>query len=257
MKPLSAVLALALSIPATASAVSTATRITYASDGGAATIQPFTINEPTSGLDLEIAPAINFTDGSFVTLLTDLSDGPATLDDFTLNGSLDVDISTTVSLGPINLPVSATITGPLVLNQRTTSVGSLVAATAYVETNPGNYDILLGPLDCNDTAFGAVCGAVETALGIEFPLPAQNIEDTPFPFTAGIFSDLDQPGLSTVTAEFDFSVPVGEVDPIDIGASTQLVWTEAVRETVLIPEPSTSFLLLLAIPLLIRRPRDR
>lgn len=241
MKPL--LTCIILAIPVTSSAVSTATRITYTSDGGAATVQPFNINDPTSGLDLEVAPSVNFTDGSFVTVLTDLNDGQATIDDLTLNGSLDVSISTEISLGFITLPVTASISGPLALTQRSTSVGSLVGATTYIENSPGDYDILLGPLDCTDTALGVVCGSLETALGVTFPLDAQNIENTPFPFAAGIFTDLDQPGLSSVTAEFDFTVPIGTDTPIEVGAATELTWTETARTTVLIPEPSASIFL--------------
>jgi hypothetical protein len=250
-KPIVAILAASISFAGAA-----AVQIDYALSSGSAAIDPFTITDPTSGADFTLSPSLVIDSGSFVaTFPSDefgaITDGAASISSFTFVGSLDIEISTVFDLG-FPITVSANLVGPLTGTQITESFGTLAGLLAYAETEVGNYDAIAGPLDCMDGLGGLVCGGIETALGTTFPITQIAGDDTPLPFTGGTFDGLNGGSPSTAGNTLDLSVPIDDTN--SFGFEVDFTWNEIDRLLV-IPEPSTTLLLVAGAALALRRRR--
>jgi hypothetical protein len=254
-----AVSLLAFALPSRASTL----LITYDLVTGSASFDPFTVPNPQGGADLTVTPSLTIDSGSFQAAfengsgIVGLADGPASISGLTFTGTISISIATVIDTGIFPLPVQAVLSGPLTGLQISPSNGSLSilgADSVYTDTSPGNFDVAAGPLACSDSFFGIVCGLLETALGITFPITLPAADNAPIPF-AGVFRDLDTPGASTSGNTFDFTVPVGA--GADFGASINFSWAESAR-TVIVPEPSLAlFAPLATLALLPRRRRSR
>ena len=143
----------------------------------------------------------------------------------------------------------ANLAGPLTIEQTADSQGNLVANTQYVETSAGSYNVVAGPLACSDSAFGIFCGAIQTGLGIEFPLEPIENDGINLPFAAGTFQNLNSPGESSVSTNLELSLPVADDNTVGIQAT--FTWEETTR-TEIVPEPNalvifvTGFLIFLS-----------
>lgn len=228
--------------------------VDYELSSAAVTTEPITVPNPNGGADITVTPSIVLDSGSFSTrfFVADdagvISDGDASVIGLEFEGEIVIELATTVEVFGFPVPVSATVSGPLSGAQTTASQGTLVGLAAYLESQPGDYSVDAGPLDCSDSALGVVCGLVEGGLGVEFPVDAISF-DAPFPFAAGAFSDLNRraqtapggTGPSSVSADIDFSFPLG--DDVTIGFTVATNWDEVGRAT-FIPEPSAALLAL-------------
>ena len=115
--------------------------------------------------------------------------------------------------------------------------------TSFLDDQPGTYNLTAGPLNCSDQAFGLVCGIAEGFLGVEFPI-TQALEDTPLPFTAGLFSALNSPGNSTANVDLDFTLPLE--DSTTFGLEATIGWDETDR-MIVIPEATPATLLAVSL----------
>ena len=236
-------------------AVAATVEIGYTLESGSAEIEPFSIPNPQGGEDLTIAPSLTIESGGFVAAFSSdsdgiISDGDATISDFDFVGSLDIEASTTVVI-IVPISVSATLSGPLSGTQVSGSAGTLVGLTSYIETEIGGYDLQAGPLDCTDSAFGALCGLIEAGLEIEFPLTPLAGEDAPLPFNGGTFQGLNS-SRSTAGATISFSIPIDE--DTSFGTDVEFAWLESGRELV-IPEPGITVLFAMASAIALGRRR--
>jgi len=244
---------IAMALPCSAASVA----IDYNLDTASGTIDPFTVPNPQGGADITVAPSITLDSGSFGANFSNadnggtISDGDTSILGVRFAGEIRVELSSTVDVFGFPVPVTATIFGPLDAEQVSDSSGTLAGLTGYVETAPGDYDIGAGPLDCTDSALGVFCTAIETLLGVEFPL--DGIEsNNPLPFTGGVFSDLNSGGGSTVSSQLDFSFPL--TDAFSFGVELDTTWIETNRETT-IPEPSVPAMMFVALVTCLRRRR--
>ena len=247
-----------ISLLSAAIAPAATVEVQYELGAGSASIDPFTIPNPNGGEDFTVSPSLTIDSGSFTAIFPSdefgtVIDGAAQVRDFQFIGSVDIEVSTIITIiFPLN--VAANLTGPLSGIQVSDSSGILVGGSTYGETSPGNYNTTAGPLDCSDNAFGAVCGGIETALGIDFPLPQVAGDEAPIPFTGGTFSGLNGSAPSTAGNTLELAVPIDDTTNFSFAAN--FTWDESSR-TLVIPEPSATALLLSALSLgaLFRRRR--
>jgi hypothetical protein len=247
----------ALTFGLTGSASAVIVQIEFALDAGAASIDPFTLPNPNGGEDFTVSPQLTVSSGSFIATFDsdrygNVLDGAASIGGFNIDGEIDIELATTIVLGPFPVPVSANLIGPLSSEQVDDSTGSLIGLTSYLETDLGTYDTAAGPLDCGDSAFGLVCGGLETGLGITFPLAEISTPGAALPFSGGMFSQLSNPGSATAGTTIEFSVPVN--DTTDIGFEVDFTWQELSR-IVVIPEPGSGLLALIGTALVFARRR--
>ena len=235
--------------------------IDYGLDSAVASIDPFTIPNPSGGEDITIAPSIELETGSFGAEFLNadssgtISDGDASIIGVEFTGSIEIALSSTFEVFGFPVPVTATLTGPITAQQQTASNGTLTGLSIYAETTVGDYSVDAGPLDCVDSALGIFCTAIETALGIEFPLDGVG-GTAPLPFAGGTFSELNPPigssPGSAANAELDFSFPLN--DEISFGVEIDSSWLEENRVLV-IPEPSVGILVFASLGMCLRRRR--
>ena len=231
--------------------------IEFVTSGGIAMIDPFDVPIP-DGPTVSITPSIVIDSGSFTAVFESdsagvIQDGPAGISGMSFEGNLAIEIDGEVDLLGTPIAVTATLAGPLNALQNTDSEGSLAGLSAYIEDTIGEYNFIVGPLDCSDSLpfFDPFCALLETGLNIEFPVDAITGESTPVPFVAGLFADLNSSGGANVTTEINFEIPFGDTM---FGAEVDFVWDEVSREVV--PEPSATLLGLCALSLVVRRRRS-
>lgn len=233
--------------------------VDYAATVATGTTDSITIPNPDTGIDIMVSPRVDIDTGSFAAVFDSngaatINDGPMVIQDLTANGTIDFEFSSSIEVFGFPISVTASLVGPLVVQQVDASQGALVDGTTYTETSPGTYNITAGPLNCSDSAFGVFCSAIQTGLGIEFPIPAFSTESTVLPLSVGSFSDLNDPGSSTADNDFSLSVPIGDANTF--GAELRLLWEETARQLV-VPEPSAVEMLPCVLILLLWRRKAR
>jgi hypothetical protein len=233
--------------------------IDFSFSNGTASIDPITIPNPDTGIDIVVTPSITIDTGGFVgtfdsDITETITDGDLFIEGLAFSGAIDIELESSIEVFGFPVQVTANLTGPLTATQVSASTGLLVDLAAYVESEIGSYDVSAGPLECSDSAFGVFCAAIETGLGVELPIAAIEAEGVLLPFAAGEFQMLNDVGQSTARNEFAFSLPIG--DDTSFSADVQFSWTEDGRQFV-VPEPSTGLALPLGLLLIASRRRRR
>lgn len=233
--------------------------IDYQLTEGSASISPITLPNPTEGgADLEVAPVLTIESGSFQAVFEngnsagEVDSGPTTIRNMEFEGTFGLEVTSEIDVGLFSFNVTAELGGPIIGSQVSDASGSILLGTVFSNADPGNFNIVLGPIDCDDsTPFDLLCGLLGTTLNLDFPIELPALDDAPLPFT-GLFNDLDKPGESTVGNSINFGIPLGEDN--EFGTDVEFQWTEYNR-TVVVPEPSVALLLPLALTVLARRRR--
>lgn len=233
--------------------------IDYELTEGSASISPVTLPNPQEGgADLVVAPMLTIDSGSFQAVFENgtadggVDSGPTTIRHMEFEGTFGLEVTSEIDVGLFSFTVTAELGGPIVGDQVSDAGGSILLGTVFSNADPGNFNILLGPIDCDDNApFDLLCGLLGTTLNLEFPIELPALEEAPLPFT-GLFVDLDKPGESTVGNSINFGIPLGEDN--ELGTDVDFQWSETNR-TVIVPEPSFALLFPLALTVLARRRR--
>ena len=211
--------------------------VTFESAEGTASVLPVTIPNPDTGLDITITPSAVIESGSFTTEFASdgtgqVINGLATFSNLSFSGTVDIAIESSIEVFGFPVSVTGNLSGPITVTQVTPSTGQL-DDDAYMELSPGLFNVTFGPLACEDSAFGVLCGAIQATLGAEFPTESISVDDAPLPFAVGTFSDLNTPEGSSVSSQISLSIPLGENS---LGVDVNFTWSEVGREFV-VPEP--------------------
>lgn len=229
--------------------------ITYDLSSSSSSIDPFTIPNP-GGNDFTVEPSANIISASMTVVFPSdnagvISDGVVLVTDYTLNGTTNLSFTNGLRLfGAVGPLVRANLGGPLTATQFSDAAGGIVGLTTHTETTAGIFNTVGGPTGCTDNAAGLACAALETLVGVSFPLPAVPNNNATLPMSDVEFSGLNSTG-STASNALSFALPVAGVPvalPIDFE------WTEVSRILV-VPEPGTAALGLFGGLLLLRRRR--